>query len=287
MDREGGYIKLHRRLKSWPLWQHMTALQRSVVVEILISANWKARDTWIGTVGRGELAQSEETLAREAKVSRKVVRQTIALLVSEGFLARRSGGDRATTGNEKGRPQGRNPTVLTVVNYERYQGGDFTEDQNEGQPRASTGPAEGQPRAPLEEGEEREEGESLLLGAVAPSPAAEIRKPKKAGTDPRFAPLRTAWEAEFQAARGESYRWEGPKDAAGIHRLIAVPIAEFIARARRGLAATGYARCGTLAQLAAKWNDLAGSPAALRSVTAPAQPASAFRGGRVTVPNEV
>lgn len=78
-------------------------------------------------------------------------------------------------------------------------------------------------------------------------------------TDPRFAPLRAAWEREFTAARHEPYRWEGPKDARGIHRLIAVDPAEFTARARRGLAAAGYARCSTVAALAAKWNDLAGS----------------------------
>jgi hypothetical protein len=115
---------------------------------------------------------------------------------------------------------------------------------------------------------------------LLPSPAAPAR-PRRDPTDPRFAPLRQAWERLFLAERGEPYRWQGPKDAKAIHSVIAMPVAEFEARATRGLRAQGFARCSTVAQLAAKWNDLAG-PIAVNGTrpgaSVPAMAAPAFAG---------
>jgi hypothetical protein len=249
--REGGYIKLHRRIKSWPLWQHMTALQRQVVIEILLSANWKARDTWSGPVDRGELAQSEETIAHEAKVSRKVVRQAIALLEAEGFLTRRQvgidlGNDRAEVGIEKGPRRGRKPSVLSVVKYEKYQGQDEEEGPKSGQPRASRGPSEGQPRAPLEEGEEREAGngaaplgaplrlelaggppESLTppapvavgAGPTGSAPAKANGKPKSP-PDPLRRALSDALVAAGREERNGCFAFDGEKDGPALTRLL-------------------------------------------------------------------
>jgi hypothetical protein len=81
-------------------------------------------------------------------------------------------------------------------------------------------------------------------------------KPKRNGTDPRFAPLRAAFEAEFLAATGQPYRWQGAKDAKALHTLIAVPVEDFRAKAQAGLRANGFPRSPTVSQLAAKWNDL-------------------------------
>jgi len=83
-------------------------------------------------------------------------------------------------------------------------------------------------------------------------------KPKKNGTDPRFAPLRLAWEQTFAQVTREPYRWQGPKDAKAVHSLIAIEVDEFRARADRGLRAQGFAHCSTVAMLASKWNELAG-----------------------------
>jgi hypothetical protein len=83
-------------------------------------------------------------------------------------------------------------------------------------------------------------------------------KPKKKDTDPRFAPLRLAWEQTFAQNTREEYRWQGAKDAKAIHNLIAIEVDEFRVRADRGLRAQGFAHCSTVAMLASKWNELAG-----------------------------
>lgn len=83
-------------------------------------------------------------------------------------------------------------------------------------------------------------------------------KPKKNGTDPRFAPMRLAWEQTFAQVTHEEYRWQGAKDAKAVHSLIAIDLDEFRVRADRGLRAQGFAHCSTVAMLASKWNELAG-----------------------------
>jgi hypothetical protein len=116
---------------------------------------------------------------------------------------------------------------------------------------------------------------------LLPSPAASARRKRESPTDPRFAPMREAWERLFAADRREPYRWQGPKDSKAIHALIAVPLADFEARATRGLKGQAFLRCSTVAQLNAKWNDLAGPVAAANGAPragapVPAMAASAF-----------
>jgi hypothetical protein len=97
--------------------------------------------------------------------------------------------------------------------------------------------------------------------------------PPAAVADPRTGVLRREWEAAFVADRREPYRWQGAKDAVALKRIAAVSPAEFRARAEKGLRATGYARCSSVAQLVSKWNDLAGAgpapPAGKPRVIAP------------------
>jgi hypothetical protein len=108
------------------------------------------------------------------------------------------------------------------------------------------------------------------------------RKPKPE-VDPRFAPLRVAWEKAFTAQTGEAYRWQGAKDAKAIHSLIAVPPEEFDRRARKGVAASGWPHCASPAQLAAKWNDLAGNSGNPKLCFAPAQQHYEFKDGEVDI----
>jgi hypothetical protein len=91
------------------------------------------------------------------------------------------------------------------------------------------------------------------------SASAGRSRAKRDDTDPRFAPLKAAWLEEFTALRHAEYRWS-PADAVGLHRVIAVPVDEFRERARRGLGAIGFLRCGTVAKLTSNevWNQLAG-----------------------------
>lgn len=151
--REGGFIKLHRRIQSWPLWRAMSPLQRMVWLEMLFAANWKDDVLWYGTrrieVRRGQLAHSEAELARRAEVGRKVVRDTIAKLLAEGAIRR-----------ERGLTEGQCPHLITIVNYDKYQGNDDDEGPAEGQGRAKVGPSSGPARALREEEEEEEEGKN-------------------------------------------------------------------------------------------------------------------------------
>lgn len=147
-DRERGFIVVHRRLKSWPLWRAMTANQRVVWLEMLLAANWAPSEVWVGgqriTIARGSFIDTQDTLAAEAKVSRKVVRQTFDHLLAEGAIKR------ATLG----RQSGRDVMLTTIVNYDKYQS--FTEREGHGGAAAwaaegaSGGPPEGRPRAASE-----------------------------------------------------------------------------------------------------------------------------------------
>ncbi len=65
--------------------------------------------------------------------------------------------------------------------------------------------------------------------------------------------------AEFATAVGEPYRWQGAKDGAALSGLLKTATTEqVLERWRAGLRATGWHQVRTVAQLASKWNDLAG-----------------------------
>jgi hypothetical protein len=142
--REGGFIVLHRRIRSWPLWHFMSAEQRMVWVQILLDANWKDSEAWMGThrftVKRGQLIHSERTLAKNAGVGRQVVRTTIEKLLTEGAITRHPVNIPEATHEATHIPH-----ILTVCNYSRYQ--DVPDDANparnptltQSQPRGNPG----------------------------------------------------------------------------------------------------------------------------------------------------
>jgi hypothetical protein len=251
--REGGFIKLHRQLESWPLWRAMPVGQRMVWIQILLSANWKDDSMWCGnqriTVKRGQLAHAEMEIANRAGVGRQVVRDALNKLQREGAITRQ----KILQGNHS-------PWLVTIVNYDRFQGQDEEENPRPRLPGTTeepTGNQEGTTEEPQEKKGRREEEKDT----AAPSAPA-VKKPAK--TDPRFAPLRAVWLEEFKEATGKPYHWGGPMDAAGIHRVIAVPIDEFREKARAGLRAAGWLRSATVAKLTSNevWNQLAAAPAA-------------------------
>lgn len=139
--REGGFIVVWRRVQSSPLFLSLTAPQRSVLLSVLLLANWKDRQTMVAgrweTIRRGELLQSLEAISRHAKVSVKVVRTTVAKLFADDrpaggrgpFLTERWIGLGREVGSESGIAEGTVPgtatgtplRVLTIVNYDEYQ----------------------------------------------------------------------------------------------------------------------------------------------------------------------
>ncbi len=109
-------------------------------------------------VRRGQLFDSEETLANEAGTSRKVVRTVLRDLLTAGVITR-----------EKVHPSGQCPHVITVLDYELSQ----TLPGNGARERAGDGPETGQRRA-------RER---------APSKPQEPHQPQEQGGDPRHGEL--------------------------------------------------------------------------------------------------
>lgn len=160
--REGGFIVLHRRIKSWSVYRAMRAEQRQVVTEMLLAARWHEEpgEYWFGPhrfeVPRGGYFLSEDELAKEAGTTRKVVRTTYRLLITEGFMTRRAV-----------HSSGQCPHLVTIVNYDKYQSITDEAGQWQGQRRASDGPVTGQRRAPNEPREPREPRELPSAAASA------------------------------------------------------------------------------------------------------------------------
>jgi hypothetical protein len=167
----------------------------------------------------------------------------------------------------------------TLVSFKKHAEILFIRGEAAPPPAPPPDPPPAPPPAPIQQGNLLNTG-TRNTEKPLPSPAAAARR-KREPTDPRFAPMREAWERLFAADRREPYRWQGPKDSKAIHALIAVPLADFEARATRGLKGQAFLRCSSVAQLNAKWNDLAGPVAAANGAPragapVPAMAASAF-----------
>jgi len=115
MAPRGGFILLHRKLLDSQMWEDMTADQRSLMIRLLLLANWKPSVIrWGGAdrlLNRGQVLVSLRRLAEYEGCSYKTARSTIEKLMQGGALTAEK---RAHCG-----------TILTWLNYEKYQ--DFEE----------------------------------------------------------------------------------------------------------------------------------------------------------------
>ena len=148
---EGGYITLSRKFFQGWAWA-LTPAQIKVFLWLLYRARWKPGKAkwWDGhetiEINRGEAVISSQKVAAACKVSRKVVRRTIEILVETGTV-------RANT-------RANRYTIITWLNYDAYQSPNNSRGQQSGTRRANRGPTEGQPRATEEnQGESGESGE--------------------------------------------------------------------------------------------------------------------------------
>jgi hypothetical protein len=135
---EGGYITLSRKFFRGWAWT-LTPAQIKVFLYLLYRARWKPGKAkwWDGhetiEVDRGEAVISTTKVAAACKVSRKVVRRTIEILVE--------------TGTARANTRANRYTVITWLNYDLYQNPNTRGGQQEETTRANRGPTEGQPRA--------------------------------------------------------------------------------------------------------------------------------------------
>jgi hypothetical protein len=280
--RERGFIVVHRRVRSSALYQSLTAEQRSVFYALLLLANWKDGQMRVGevaeTVARGELAHSLATIAKEAKVSIKVVRTTIAKLAVDDraaggrgpFLVERwiGSGPRVgtypgtVTGTVPGTETGTGLRVLRVVNYDEYQS--VTDDEGTavgtvtGSVKGTRGARDGHDRGTNRTRVTKEPTD--LFAPATPSPPSPLKA------------LEAELAADFLAARGDKYLHGGAKDTEALKRLMSAGSADDVRRRwRLALRAEGFHRCDSFAQLAmpAHWNHFAGGSSAPQTKAAP------------------
>lgn len=83
-----GWIKLHRDLLQWQWYDD--SLMVHLYVHLLLNANFEERK-WRGiTIGRGQLATSTASLARELKTTERKIYTRLQILESEGMIVKQS-----------------------------------------------------------------------------------------------------------------------------------------------------------------------------------------------------
>lgn len=121
-----GWISISRSLEDSWIFEEPEALK--FWMALLMKANWETKTTMFNkrliTVERGQVVFGRKAWSERLKISEKKLRRYLELLIAEGMVGQQ------TTSRY---------SMITVLNYDEH--------QEKGQPRASQGPAEGQPRA--------------------------------------------------------------------------------------------------------------------------------------------
>lgn len=135
-----GWIKLHRKLMESETFSRLTAIQKLIAIYIVLNANhddgvWydKYKDIEV-QIKRGQLITSRAKIVKEwfqndKDVTEMKVRTCLDKLERLGFLTKHSTSDY---------------TVVTVLNYEVYQGSDTDENQEDNQVVTKSQPSDNQ-----------------------------------------------------------------------------------------------------------------------------------------------
>lgn len=108
MDYESGFIKLYRKFTKWEWYDDEKT--KTVFLHLLLTANWEDRK-WHGVeIKRGQLICSRKALAKTLGITEQSVRTALEHLKSTNEITTKS--------TNKG-------TLITLANYEKYQGSDF------------------------------------------------------------------------------------------------------------------------------------------------------------------
>ena len=109
---EFGWIKLHRRITEWHHWSSPNVL--ATFIHLLTLANYEPKE-WNGVVvQRGQLVTTQRTLAKEIGMPHGTLRDVLKRLENTGEINVQV----MRTGNQY------NYTLITVLNYDAYQGSD-------------------------------------------------------------------------------------------------------------------------------------------------------------------
>lgn len=119
VERTPGWIRLYRQILESNFWLEDEPYDiRSAFIYVLVSANWKpktfhARNSQMITINRGQLFTSTRSLAKQFNRSTKWVQNWYRRMIDHGMLTVQP----FTTG-----------TLLTVVNYSKFQDVGYTEE---------------------------------------------------------------------------------------------------------------------------------------------------------------
>ena len=101
---DNGFIKLNRSMLNWEWYHDLTT--KALFIHCLLSANWEDKK-WQGkTIKRGQFVATQEGLAEELGTNRQPIRRALANLQKTNELTIK------TTPKY---------TIITVVNYDKYQ----------------------------------------------------------------------------------------------------------------------------------------------------------------------
>ena len=262
-EREGGFIKIHRKILSSPVYLSLSAEQRSVFFTLLYLANWRDNPILVdgqwAVIKRGELFHSLKTIAKESNCGVQVVRTTIEKLSAD---------DRAIGGNgpvitfrplfaetsKTNTATNTGPRVITICNYGKYQDVPDSANTPTNTPPTRVQHAANTPPTPIEEGKEGEAAKEPTLPTAGA--AAKEAAPKKP-TNSRHASTIALWVRLWKEMRGGDYRVAGAKDASAVKRLLTyseATDAEIELRARRALADQWFRSNGNLALFVSQWS---------------------------------
>ena len=214
MGREGGYIKLHRKILDWE-WYGDTNT-KVIFLHLILTANYKPLK-WRGhQIDRGERAVSLNTLSCETGLSIQSVRTAISHLKRTGEVTSRK------------IPE---CTIFSVKNYENFQNvADGTTKQSDNpQQAAGNPPANGQPvEKKGKKGRKEEENKRAPSLFFQTETRPEIRSHEE--FPPEIKSALERWRL-YKKERGEAYHaagWNRFRSAVK-HKLEQYPEREVIA----------------------------------------------------------
>lgn len=108
----GGWIKLHRRILAGHSWVGHDCYALAIFVTILLDANVEDGGTYVRQgiiIKRGQLVTSYDSLAKQLGISRSMVRRKVDRMTKDKMLSHQA--------DHVG-------SIITVLNYDKYQGRD-------------------------------------------------------------------------------------------------------------------------------------------------------------------
>ena len=159
MEFNNGYIKLYRSLLNWEWWGSVKT--RDVFIYILLAANWED-NRWQGVlVKRGQLLRSVSNIAKAVGITEKSVRVALEHLKMTNEV---------TIETANGR------TLITIVNYEKYQAVEEKGASEGAKETASEGQTRGKRGATNEESKNvNNNNNNKYIGRFSPPSVEEVR----------------------------------------------------------------------------------------------------------------